>query len=283
MTVLPTFSSFLSSFAKLTAAEVKVISREVRGALLSSRFGIGTHKRFLQNDPSEIQNFCRKVAAAGALRSLHLGSRTDPPYWPIERAAIVFVNNAVKLRKAKEKSGNKRKRGDDSDSAEEDVEMGSNGDTLPLNYVNKMQPRDYKAGACFGYLSSDVAKACGAQFPIGKGPDCSSSKGMDPLCQIAVKPDKNKALGTTVPSTDFVVVAIVKMNNDFGHKVKVPWLELYSAGPDVDRMKSKNWTLRPGQVLFWKKENIWEFDGNRSIVPMITKDKEMTAGTKKTK
>ena len=249
-------------YAQLTEIDVRMIAKEVRGALTSGTYGIDATKRFMSHPPSTIKTFCRRISSSVALRDLHLGQRTIPPYWPIERASIVYVNNAMRLLRTKER-GLKRARdaqsGDDGDDGD--------NDTLPKDFVDKIDFDQTPSGTCFGFLTEDAARLCGA---IAENVDCSTQHGMDPLCTVLTAPDQSKALGTPPPSVDFIVVTILKMSHAFGRNVTVPWKELYAAGPEHDLMEKSGWLLRPGQVLLWRKENVWVMSENESIIPLKT-------------
>ena len=90
-------------YTALNASHLKIIGNEVKTAIAGSKYGIGPNKRFLSYSRSEILEFCRGVASSASLRELHLGRRISPAYWVIERAAIIYLNNALKATRAKEK------------------------------------------------------------------------------------------------------------------------------------------------------------------------------------
>ena len=115
----------------------------------------------------------------------------------------------MRLKRSNEKAV-KRKLGDlssdDNDDANEELDM------LPLDYVEEFVFDQYKPGTCFGFLSPEAARLCGALSDRG---DCSSRNALDPLCLGTPRFHQTEALGTKKPSADYVVVAVVKMNAVF--------------------------------------------------------------------
>lgn len=298
-------------YAQLSDDDLKNITDEVKTAILDEKFGIGVSKRFAQNSPSEIEGFCRKISRCSVLRALHLGQRTALPYWPVKRAAVNFVNNAIGLAK-KKKAKQKSKRidsGDEEDSGAErsnkntttqarptatatggdatatvnspeetkQAAQDSGGeplkkhpavpdsDTLPLDSVRGFDEQLCTVGDCFGFLTEEQARVCGA---YKEGLDCiaTSDDAVDALCMLTVQPEREKLHGQGRPEEDFVVVSVTKYNAEFGFDVRVPWRDAYSGTSlAADEFAASDWRLKPGQMLWWRKDCIWSLNREKQF------------------
>lgn len=231
----------------MSLEEVTLVANETKAALQSKCFGIDATQRFSKNSPSAMERFYRGVARQSKIAHLHLGRRTSPTYWVIERAAIVYINNAMRISRAREM---KADRTISPVSTVNSVARPAPGESpaslgmVPLTTEESgFDFANYDPGAVFAFLPPEQARISNA---LTDAADCSGKNALDALCHVTPYPDRESLHGHEAPTVDFMVVTIVRMNGLSGNNVLVPWKDLYPSGP-AEELSANGWRMKPGQ------------------------------------
>lgn len=273
-------------FAKLTIDDLRTIGAEVKGAIGSGIAGFSASERFLTNTPTMRREFARYVSRTKLLRDLRLDMRTKPPYWVVDRAATVFLNNSVKgvRRKNAKSPGEPQKVTDqpagaqpacppstqqpDPQAAPEEVRESATVDSASpsrgstastASTIPGIDSGDFEVGTVLGFLPREQARLSGVLDP---NTDCTTPKGNDPLCILTVD-EARESLHGRCPPDGFVVSCISKVNGAFP-RAKVPWLELYPQAA-LEEIEHTNCLLQTGQYYFWERDALWEVQPSNAV------------------
>ena len=156
--------------------------------------------------------------------------------------------------------------GDRSEQEKSETPATLSSGMLPLDAVVGFDFSKCSAGDYFVFLSEEQARLVGA---LESGLDCisTSETAYDALCEVTIQPERDVLHGHNRPSEEYVVVAFKKYNAKFGFDVKIPWQNLY---PETSAMATKfadnGWKLKPGQMLWWRKDCVWILDDDKEFV-----------------